>query len=75
MSRPLIYYGLCRGGPFNRKHLAHVGEGEYRIVFDELNKVVIGYQGDLPPGFTEGFYRHNADLNCWDWCETHVETA
>jgi hypothetical protein len=40
----VIYYGRCRGGPFNTKRIAH-GVSPYRIAYDPgTNRALVGQQ-------------------------------
>jgi hypothetical protein len=68
---PTIYYGLCRGGPYSLKHLAH-HERRHVVWRDPGTKRAIpGMIGPSAkhPGAIPGAYVFNIDRKEWDWQE------
>lgn len=68
INGPIIFYGRCRGGPYNAKQMAH-GTKRYRVTVDLNNKKTFpAYCGAEPPdGFAFGFYAFDETRGEWDW--------
>lgn len=66
-----IYYGLCRGGPYTLKHLAH-HETRKEVWRDaDTNRAIPAMVGPSSkyPGATVGAYVWGAERGEWDWQE------
>lgn len=66
---PVIYYGRCRGGPFNTRHLAHATTS-YRAAIDKPSRrPVVGLQAVSAkhPDIEFGYYNWNETTREWDW--------
>lgn len=60
-----ISYGLCHGGPFNNKHLAHHGEVFPLAIDKTLRRANPGMVASADPNVAFGAY-HFAD-GAWNW--------
>jgi hypothetical protein len=68
---PIIVYGICRGGPFSLRHLAH-HERRHVVWRDaDSKKAIPGLIGPSAkyPGAIPGTYVWNEDRSEWDWQE------
>lgn len=71
VNGPKIYYGICRGGPFSLKNMAH-HEIRHIVWRDpDTKRAIPGMIGPSMkhPGATPGAYVWDAERSEWDWQE------
>jgi len=70
-------YGLCKGGPWNNKHLAH-GEPTYLVAIDRHSKkpmIGVLQTSATQESFTFGTYRWAPFSKEWIWFKAPDEAS
>lgn len=68
---PEIYYGLCRGGPYSLKNLAHHDKRKEVWRDPHTTRAIPGMIGPSVkyPGAIVGAYVFDVERKEWDWQE------
>lgn len=75
-DRPKVRYGTCEGGPFNRRHMAHMPRA-YLLAYERHNpmKCFPGVQSSIGADILFGAYVFDDATEIWKWFDEPAAKA